>query len=274
MALELMMITNDVLVAREAENAGVNRIFIDMETLGKEERQGHLDTVKSNHSFEDIKNVRRVVNASELMVRVNPMNCESKGEIEKVISCGADIIMLPMFKSAKEVRKFVDIVDKRTKICLLLETSEALVRIDEILEIEGIDEIHIGLNDLHLSLGVDFMFETLSGGIVEYLLCKVRKKGIKCGFGGIAKLGNGDLSAEKIIAEHYRLGSKMVILSRSFYNSKNDDDVSVFKEEIEKIRKYERSLVSWSEAEFEKNRLELVDIVRGIVKRRRECSGN
>ena len=45
------------------------------------------------------------------------------------------------------------------------------------------------------------------------------KKGIKVamlGFGGIARLGFGMLPAEHVIAEHYRLGSTAVILSRSF----------------------------------------------------------
>ena len=53
------------------------------------------------------------------------------------------------------------IVNKRVKTCLLLETSQALCRLDDILTLEGIDEIHIGLNDLHLSMGLDFMFELL-----------------------------------------------------------------------------------------------------------------
>ena len=34
---------------------GVDRIWIDLETLGKEERQKGMNTVKSKHSIEDIK---------------------------------------------------------------------------------------------------------------------------------------------------------------------------------------------------------------------------
>ena len=43
--------------------------------------------------------------------------------------------------------------------------------IDEVLSNGGFDEIHIGLNDLHLSYGLTFMFELLSNGLVE-MLCK------------------------------------------------------------------------------------------------------
>ena len=43
--LKLMYITNDPTVAKIAADAGVDRIFIDMEVLGKAERQGDMDTV-------------------------------------------------------------------------------------------------------------------------------------------------------------------------------------------------------------------------------------
>ena len=55
MTLKFMYITNDVNVALIAEKYGVDRIWIDLETLGKEERQKNMDSVKSNHSIEDIK---------------------------------------------------------------------------------------------------------------------------------------------------------------------------------------------------------------------------
>ena len=56
--LKLMYITNDPTVAKIAADAGVDRIFIDMEVLGKAERQGGMDTVQSYHVPEDIAKVR------------------------------------------------------------------------------------------------------------------------------------------------------------------------------------------------------------------------
>ena len=40
MALNLMYITNEPQIAQIAEKAGVNRIFVDMEYIGKADRQG------------------------------------------------------------------------------------------------------------------------------------------------------------------------------------------------------------------------------------------
>ncbi len=48
MALSLMYITNNPQVALIAENTGVDRIWIDLETLGKEEGQKNMNTVKSH----------------------------------------------------------------------------------------------------------------------------------------------------------------------------------------------------------------------------------
>ena len=52
--LKLMFITNDPVIALGAEKAGVDRIFIDLETIGKAERQGGMDTVQSKHTIADV----------------------------------------------------------------------------------------------------------------------------------------------------------------------------------------------------------------------------
>ena len=190
-----MYITNRPDVAKIAEKNGVDRIFVDMEYIGKAERQGKMDTVQNHHTIEDVKNVRAVLNKAELLVRINPIHeateeyCSSKEEIDAVIEAGADIVMLPYFKTIQEVYDFLSIVKGRVKTMLLLETKEAVAILDVILTMKGIDEIHIGLNDLSLSYGKTFMFELLTDGTVERLCRKLELAGMFYGFGGIASLG-------------------------------------------------------------------------------------
>ena len=269
MSLKLMYITNDVKVAEIAQNAGVDRIFIDLEKLGKGERQSHIDSVKSNHTISDISLLRPVTKQSELLVRINPLNPDSPEEIEAVIKNGADIMMLPMFKNALDVENFVTLVSGRTKTMLLLETLEAEERIDEILEVPGIDEIHIGLNDLHLAHKLGFMFELLLNGTVEKLSRKIIAKGIPFGFGGVSAIGSGILPAERIIAEHYRLGSSMVILSRGFCNTSEIKDYDriehIFTEGVAKIREFEGFLSKQPEAYFSENKEEVKRIVESLL---------
>lgn len=248
--LKLMYITNRPDVAVAAENAGVDRIFVDFEYIGKDVRQHGLNTVKNHHVPADVKAIKNVIKKSELLVRVNPVHektrefSSSEEEINSAIESGADIIMLPYFKRADELRKCIDIIGGRVKFIPLLETPAAVDAIDEILLLDGIDEIHIGINDLSLGYHRHFMFELLVDGTVEKLCSKFRGKGLPYGFGGIASLGHGLVPAEYIIARHYQLGSSLAILSRSFCNIQdytNIEDIRmVFENGIKDIRAYER----------------------------------
>ena len=249
MAMKLMYITNRPDVAKIAESAGVDRIFVDMEYIGKKERQGGMDTVQCHHTVTDIAAVRGAIAKSELLVRCNPVHDATEAydsteeEIDKIIAAGADLIMLPYFCTADDAARFLRAVNGRAKTVLLVETPEAVEHIDDILALD-IDEVHIGLNDLSLGYGKRFMFELLSDGTVERLCFKFRQKGIPYGFGGIASIGKGELPAELIIKEHYRLGSTRAILSRSFCDTNKVTDMntvkSIFADGIESIRGLER----------------------------------
>ena len=271
--LKLMYITNRPEIAQIAESAGVDRIFVDMEYIGKDSRQGGMDTVQSHHTIEDIKKISKAINQAELLVRINPIHeksseyMSSKEEIDLAIENGAKVLMLPFFKTVTEVKEFIKMVNGRAKTMPLLETPEAVEVIDEILDLEGLDEIFIGLNDLSLGYKKKFMFELLEDGTVETLCNKFRKKGIPYGFGGIASLGKGMLPSEHIIIEHYRLGSTCAILSRSFCNVNNIDHMGVissaFVNGIREIRSYEENVNKYSQF-FENNRIFINEAVKEI----------
>lgn len=267
--MEFIYITNNPELAQYAQDSDVDRIMIDLEHMGKRERQGHKDTVISDHTLEDINRVRNVLHNSKLQVRVNPIHSGSEREINEVISRGADIIMLPMFKTCREVDRFISIINGRAATSLLLETSQALVRIDDILRIEGIDEVYIGLNDLHLSMGLDFMFELLSGGIVEYVTTKIQTKGIRFGFGGISRFDRGVVDSRLVLSEHIRLGSQIVILSRDFHGrAKSIDELKMLinlEQEIKKIRSYVSYLSGLSEKELICNSEKISQIVSEYI---------
>ena len=274
MALTLMYITNDPDVALIAENNGVDRIWIDLETLGKEERQKGLDSVKSRHAIEDIRKIAPLLTTSDMLVRINPMNAESEREINEVIAAGADMIMLPMWKSQDEVNRFLKFVDGRVKTTLLLETKEAVDCVDEVLSNGGFDEIHIGLNDLHLSYGLTFMFELLSDGTVEMLCRKFSRYGIPYGFGGIAKLGCGLVPAEMIIQEHYRLGSTRAILSRNFCNTEGASDrkeiEDVFSVNMQMLRSYENKVKTFSAKDLSENKKKTAEKIETVARNLRK----
>ena len=275
MYMKLMYITNNPVVARIAENAGVDWIFLDMEVIGKAFRQSGLNTVQNHHTVDDIKRIRKAIKKSKLLVRVNPIHDavdnypSSKDEIDASIEAGADILMLPYFKKVEEVKTFIHLVNGRAKTLLLLETVEAANLIDEILEVPGIDMIHLGLNDMHLELGMKFMFELLADGTVERLGDKIKAKGIPFGFGGIATLDGGALQGSMVLKEHVRLGSSMVIVSRSFCNTEIITDLNevkrIFDTGISDLRALEKETSQADAAYLEENRKAVVAAVNKIA---------
>ena len=273
--LKLMYITNKPAVAEIAEEAGVDWVFLDMEFIGKDARQGGLDTVQNHHTVKDVKNIKATVKKAMVLVRVNPIHetlpnyPSSKDEIDDVIEAGADIVMLPFFKTVEEVKKFIGYVNGRAKTLLLVETIEAANIIDEILEVPGIDMIHLGLNDLHLEMGMKFMFELLADGTVERLGNKIKAKGIPFGFGGIATLDGGELPGSMVLKEHVRLGSSMVIVSRSFCNTDVVKDLNqvkrVFDTGISGLRVLEKYAAQADAAYLEENHKAVVEAVERII---------
>lgn len=269
--LKLMYITNDPAVARIAVDAGVDRIFIDMEVLGKAERQGGMDTVQSHHVPADIAAVRSAIgDRAEIMARVNPLNPDSQAEINAAVANGADAIMLPMWRTAENLRQLVQMVGGRAKVMPLLETDAAAEHLADAVRVPGVDQMHIGLNDLHLCYHRKFLFQLLTDGTVDRLCTQLRAAGLPFGFGGVGRPGSGALPAEYIIGEHYRLGSQYVILSRSFCNTSKvtdlDDIRRIFTEGVADVRRVERECAAWTQEQFDENHRRVCACVETIVR--------
>lgn len=266
--MKLMLLTADPIGALEAQNAGVDRVFFDLEYIGKESRQHGRNTVKSMNDIDDIPAVRNVLDKAELLVRTNPIHAYTRMEVDKAIKYGADILMLPMVMDHHDVEQFVDFVNGRCKVCVMIETAAAMARIDKILAVPGVHEVFVGLNDLHISMGLTFMFEFLSDGLLEYIAGKCNAAGMPFGFGGIARIGEGDLPSDNILGEHIRLGSTSVILSRTFKGivgvDKNARPI-VLEEEVAKVRARIKEIESWGNDKHAENRLKIDEAVDRII---------
>ena len=268
--MRLIFITNVPELAAYVSERGVERVMVDLELLGKVERQGHLSTVISRHTFDDVARIRRAIPDRNLMVRLNPLNLGSRDEVERAIDLGADVLMLPMFRTAQEVEQFCALVDGRVRICLLLETAGAADNVADIVRVQGVQEVHIGLNDLHLDLGRTFMFEPLADGLVDRLAGAITDAGLALGIGGLARAGEGLLPAEMLVAEHVRLGSTGAILSRTFHRNRltvQDLEAEMdFADEVAKLQDAYRAFGQSSSDELRAIHHEVASRVAGIVR--------
>lgn len=263
--IQLMLITADTQVATYAEACGIDRIFLDMETLGKQDRQKNQNLPQHMHNFDDIQKLKKSLKSAEVMIRINPPHKNTKEEVERAIDAGADCIMLPYFMDAQQANDFIGFVNRRTKTNLLLETATAVARANSILSLPC-DEVHIGLNDLRLTFQLQFLYETLAGGLVDFLCNTAAKNNLSYGFGGVGALSKGsDIPPDLIIKEHVRLGSKRVILSRAFtgpYTSIEDLRANTdLEKEVRLLRECEAAAHNRSAEQIEADRKLLIQLV-------------
>lgn len=267
--INLWLITNKPDIAKFAISHGVDKIFVDLELIGKLERQGHLDTVISHHTINDVKEVRNIIPKGRLLVRSNPIHPKIREEINRIIDSGADIVMLPMWKTMQDIEVFLNCIAGRTKVCLLAETPESLILLPSLCKIKEIDEFHIGLNDLRLALNKKFMFETLADGLIEKATQCLRDDNKTFGIGGLARIGEGLVPPEIILGEHVRLGSSAAILSRTFH--RNAQSLDILKKEVDlpkeinMLKGVYRNFQKKSLKELDENRILFRKLVKSVV---------
>ncbi|MEX2200098.1 MAG: aldolase/citrate lyase family protein [Dongiaceae bacterium] len=213
----LTMFTNDPALAQKAEAAGIARIGPDLERIGKAARQQNLDTWQSTHVEADLARVAPVLKRSELFVRINSPHPGQGDEIDRVIALGAKTIMLPFFDTGDDVRAFIDRVAGRARTVLLVETARSATDIDDIVAIAGVDEIHVGLNDLRLSLGISG-FEVMASPLLVRISEAVRQVGLPFGFGRIGRPDDDSLpvAPDLVYAQYPRLKADRAFVSRYF----------------------------------------------------------
>lgn len=246
--IELFYITNNALEAEIVDGLDIDWIFLDLEFIGKKERQIGRDTVLSNHSISDLRTIRNVVKNTKILVRSNPIGQWSDGEFELINERGSEIdaVMLPYFSTVHEVEEFLGLLDtSKVMPVLLVETLGAISNLDEILNLYPFNYVHIGLNDLHIERGTVSMFEPYIDGLLDKVTSTLYKNNQTFGIGGIGRMGSKlSPSPESVLNEHLRLNSAGVILSRSFKGVFQERKKDIFKQKLSKsvqdLRSYEK----------------------------------
>ena len=214
----LTLWTDEPTLAGEAARAGVDRIGLDLERRGKQARQAGLGTWISTHRLERLPALRDAVAGAQLFARVNPPSPESPAEVEHLLAEGVQVLMLPMFRRAEEVERFCATVAGRALVVPLLETLEAVEEVQALASVAGVHELHVGINDLALSLGARNRFEVLDGEPLRRIAADAHAAGLRLGIGGIGRLGDPRLPipADLVYAQYARLGASAALLSRAF----------------------------------------------------------
>jgi hypothetical protein len=237
----LTLWTDDPGLARRADAAGVDRIGVDLERRGKAERQRGLGTWISPHTVQDAERVGAALENAALFARVEPLGEGSPLEVEALLARGVAVLMLPMVMTAEQAQAFTALVAGRAQVVLLVEHVDAVARLDELVDVDGVDEIHIGLNDLAISMGVRNRWLALAGDLAVEAGETVRAVGKRFGLGAVGRVGDRSLPVptDLVYAEYARSGATAALISRSFFASA-DVDLAF---EIARVRE---ALADWS----------------------------
>jgi hypothetical protein len=195
----------------------------------------------SPHTTADLARVGAALRRADLFVRVDPLHDGTASQVDAVAGLGTRVVMLPMIETPADAARFVGMVDGRMRVVLLVETAAALAAVGDLAAVPGVDEIHVGLNDLALSLGFASRWQALAGDRLAVAARAVHRAGRRFGFGGIGGVDDDALPipADLIYAEYGRLGATAALIARAF---PTDGDLGV---EVARARD---RLASWRRA--------------------------
>lgn len=215
--LRLWLWTDDPHLACQADQAGVDRIGLDIERLGKAQRQSGHDTWISPHQLASLAVLRPKLRHARLFVRTNPVHPGSHAEIELALALGAQVLMLPNFTTLGELERYVAWVAGRAVVVPLVERVAATALVADFPTL-GITEFHVGLNDLALEMGVSSRLRLLDGPVVAHLATVARRHHLHFGVGGVTCPEDDTLPVSPgwVIEQLARLGAQGAMLARSW----------------------------------------------------------
>lgn len=181
----------------------------------------------SPHTLDDLAALP--LSRAQRFARIDPLHDGSAAQIDAALACGAQVLMLPMTMDASHAAAFARYVAGRATAVLLVEHIDAVRRLDSIVRVPGIDEVHIGLNDLALSLQLPNRWLALAGDLVADAGAIVVGAGLRFGVGGIGRAGDRDLPvpSDLVYAEYARTGATSALIARSFMHDADALDTEI-----------------------------------------------
>jgi len=255
-----LFFSTDPVMVREATAAGIGNIIVDLEHLGKKERQAGADTEINHYTIDDLRRVRAATDAT-VICRINRFNPATLSEIGQAIDAGADELLLPMVRAADEVEAVIAMVAGRAKVGILIETIDAVKRVDELARLP-LARVYVGLNDLAIERGTPNIFTSVIDGTVERIRRAIR---VPFGFGGLTLPDCGSpIPCRLLIAEMARLECRFSFLRRSFARDIRGREM---KREVPRMLDAIERAKSRTNDEINQNRRELEEAVNDWSRR-------
>lgn len=209
--IDLIYITDNPEEVEIAVAAGISFIMVDLEHIGKAKRQAGKNTRISSHSISSIAAIQKIVGTSQssLIVRCNSLDVISHSEIRGINSSEAEFTMVPMIRSATDIKQAYSLLGRSKKLIFLLETATSYVYRDDIVsELKEGDICYLGLNDMSIEFKLTHMMDLYKYDVIKDFACTFNKWGIQFGVGGIG-----------IPSKTYTMPVRDIVACQKAYNS-------------------------------------------------------
>ncbi len=224
--IDLFAFANLPVPAAAVVSAGATGIVVDWERRGKVARQAGADTQINADTPDDLAAVR-AAEAGVVLCRVNRWSHRTPAEIDLAVRLGADEILLPMVRRPEEVDAALDAVAGRCGMGILVETTEAVRRVDELVA-RPLSRIYLGLNDLMIDRGSRSLFLPLVDGTADRVATATAGAGIAFGMAGLTRPDAGrPVSCRLVLGALARVGASFTFLRRSFWADTAGRDLAV-----------------------------------------------
>lgn len=134
--------------------------------------------------------------------------------------------------------------DDRARVVPLVERLDAVDLVGMLAGV-GVEEIHVGLNDLSIDRGLSNRLSVLVSPVMDRIAQTARAAGLRVGLGGLGRAGDEALPvpSDLVYAQHTRLGASGALIARSFFSYPMSE--AEFAEEIRRLR---ARLEEWAKA--------------------------
>lgn len=259
--LVLTLWTADSWLAAAADAAGIDRVGCDLERYGKRARQKTWNSWISEHQLEDLPRVRAALRNAELFARVDPIHDRTEEQLARVLAAGTRVVMLPMAEDPNAIAGIASAMGE-ARLILMIETARGVAMIDELVQVSGVDEVHIGPNDLAASLGLENRFSVYVHEASETVAEAAASAGLPFGIGGIARPDHDRLPIppDLVYAQLARLGASRALLSQSFEAHPDGSFAN-------RVARARQRFAEWSAAdslELDQARSALADLAQGL----------
>ena len=223
--IDALVFSTDAAFAAAVVRAGAAGVIVDWERRGKRERQAGFDTQVNADTAADLQRVRAATDGP-VLCRVNGWGPGSQAEIDRAIALGADELLLPMVRRPEEVDAALAAVAGRCRLGILVETTEAVRRADELLR-RPLSRVYVGLNDLMIDRGGRTLFAALVDGTVDRVRAATPTE-LAFGVAGLTLPEAGHpVPCRLVAAELARLDASFTFLRRSFHADVAGRDLAI-----------------------------------------------